>query len=64
MKNITRLNKLKAESYFEALHDLVDILEIENFSFKNAEEHKKFNECIEMLKDFKKHELNEGYKND
>ena len=67
MKKITQLNELKAEGYFDALHDLVDMLEIENFNFKNADEQRKFNECINNLKDFKNHELNflnGGYKNE
>lgn len=67
MKKVTQLNELKAEGYFDALHDLVDVIETRNFSFKNTDERKKFYESIEMLKDFKNHELNflnGGYKNE
>ena len=52
-----QLYEFQAEGYFDAVHDLVDMLEIENFSFKNADEQRKFNECIDNLKDFKNHEL-------
>lgn len=67
MKKVTQLNELKAEGYFDALHDLVDVIETRNFSFKNTDERKKFYESIEMLIDFKNHELkflSGGYKND
>ena len=67
MKKVTQLNELKAEGYFDALHDLVDVIETRNFSFKNTNERKKFYESIEMLIDFKNHELNflnGGYKNE
>lgn len=67
MKKVTQLNELKAEGYFDALHDLVDVIETRNFSFKNTDERKKFYESIEMLIDFKNHELNflnGGYKNE
>lgn len=67
MKKVTQLNELKAEGYFDALHDLVDVIETRNFSFKNTDEQRKFYESIEMLIDFKNHELNflnGGYKNE
>ena len=61
------LKEFQAEGYFDALHDLVNVIETRDFSFKNTDEQRKFYESIEMLKDFKNHELkflNGGYGND
>ena len=67
MKNVTRINTVQVNHYYDALNDLVDILQLREFSFKNTDEQRKFYESIEMLKDFKNHELkflNGGYGND
>lgn len=57
MKNVTRINTVQANQYYDALNDLVDILQLRDFSFKNTLEREKFYESIELLKEYKKHEL-------
>ena len=45
------LKEFQAEGYFDALHDLVDLIEIRDFSFKNSYEQRKFYESINSLQE-------------